>query len=995
MKLADVLNLNNEIESLDLITEFFDRAITQYEFEAALDKYLKIIILNDLKEFGLNESLILLKRVINQNPTKYRSNIYYQIIKLAIDLERYQLAREYISLRKDVLKELDSYLILIDEYYLYKAQGLNTYDILVKLKYEVIPLEVKIFVNEQLLNYYINELDYKQAIRTLLELKEDTLNNKYSNLIVKMKYLMKDYSGVIKDSELLIYQTTADLYTVAYYIASLRELKEYQKASNLEIEYEKSFENSNDEKLKAFAYSEIIKLYEEFYNKPSITEYKNKLSKLPKPKEEKVKEAVVLKEKTVVKPIKTTKLVSHAKYLEHFEYINDWLIFSNNLKTDLSFREYLRTLFIEISRKVNFFEAVIYLNDEQDSNLYHYKNERLYDKKILNHTLAETIFDTLLKEKKDYFGLVESLIDNKDILTSKVFNEDIKYLYSFYIEDNFLISFYIKEELKDYALFYELFKGIKTIINLRVLSLSNNKLLISEAKYLHHLINNEVMPMRVMNEVSISLNKTAQLLFKIDNKKPLELFLRDLSLTDSKMYEDAIKRLYNYPNETKVIKYQYQDLTIKEYLFAYKHLGKINIISYFVDISKSSNLENSLIEEVRLDKNTKLLSRSSLEKDFSELIKDKKTFMLVELDTKIEDVYGHTKTMDFFAEFASFNLKHFKNNVYRYDFNKVLIALDFNDIRAVNNQVNDYLLVVNHLNSNVLKYEKFLVNIATLRYPVVTTDKNILTVFKYLDLTLIKAKNERRLHLDFTYSIYEEEVYEQEVIDYLNVAIEEKQLSITFNQVIDLENNVVKEYMSELILPTVNISSTYLTKIAKKRNKLTELEYFHIELVMSFLKSLQDQTNHLINVSIPISIETFNESDFDQFLVQTLKKYNVRASFIKLVIKGKLTQSSGLDKALKLMRFGVKLDTDDINVLLSSDFSALHQKVNVQNKKWKLYLKTLNESLRSLNIDLIITNVNLSSERAELKGLGINLITGNLYKKVNPESILKQIKDKI
>ena len=994
VQLADILNLNNDTESLNSITEFFDNAITQYEFEAALDKYLKIVIINDLKEFGLNEALILLKRVIDQNPTKYRSNIYYQIILLAIDLERYELAKKYILLRKDVLKELDSYLVLIDEYYLYKAQGLNTYDILIKLKYEVIPQDVKVFVNEQLLNYYIKELEYEHAIRTLTELKEDTLNNKYSNKIIEIKYLMKDYISVVKDTETLIYESTANLYTIAYYISALRELKEYQKASNLEVEYEKSFENSDDDTLKTFIYSEIIKLYEEFYNKPSITEYKNKLSKITKQK--KVEEVVLVeKQKTIVKPIKTTTLVSHAKYLEHFEYVNDWLIYSSNLKTELTFREYLRTLFIEISTKVNFFEAVIYLNDENDSNLYHYKNERLYDKRIINHTLSETVFETLIKDKKDYFGLVSSLINNKDILTNKTFSTDFKYLYSFYINDDFLITFYIKEELKDYALFYELFKGIKTIINLRVINLDNNKNLISEAKYLHHLINNEVMPMRIITDTNITYNKTSLKLFNIDNKMPLELFLRDLSLTDSKMYEEALKRLYNYPNETKVIKYMYQDLMILEYIFAYKHLGSINLISFFIDITKSSNLTNTLKEEILLDKNTKLLSRNTLENDFKELIKDKKTFMLVELDTKIEDVYGFTKAMDFFAEFASFNLKHFQVNVYRYDFNKVLIALDFNDIRAVNNQVNDYLLVVNHLNSNILKYEKFLVNIATLRYPVVTSDKNVLTVFKYLDLTLIKAKQENKRHLDFTYSIYEEEVYEQEVIDYLNVAIEERQLSINFAQIIDLENNVVKEYLSELVLPTVNISSNYLTKIAKKRNKLSDLEYFHIELVISFLKSLQDETNHLINVSIPISIETFNESDFDQYLVQTLKKYNIRASFIKLVINGKLTQNSGLDKALKLMRFGIKLDTNNINVLLSSDFSSLHQKVNIQNKKWKLYLKTLNETLRNEKIDLIITDVNLTTERNELKSLGINLITGNLYKKVSPENILKQIKDKI
>lgn len=994
MTISEILKLNNDIDNLNIIIDFFDNSLSLNDYEQALNKYLTICEANSLDELALREGSKLLDQIIDQTPAKSRDLIYQKLFKAALNLSEFEKASKFINLRMSVLPEMSSYLTLIDKYHLDTKLGLNTYDLLNELKKEVIPLDVKVFVNEEILKYLIENELFDDAIKILFELKEDTLNFKYDYQLIKTYYQMKDYQRVINLSEQLIESSDANLESVVYYLAALRETNEFLKAENIESEYEVAFDNSSDLDLKVFAYEEIIKLYQKHYNKPSIDAYKNKLSKITRTSSKpKVKETIIVKPE--VKEIKTTKLISHAKYLEHFEFINDWLVFSANLKASLSFREYLRTLFIEITSRVNLKEVIVYLDSSEDSNLFNYKNGRLYDKRIIKERLETTIFKQMIEDKKHLFGTPNNLLYSKDILTGANYSDDIKFVYGFYVSENFLISFYLDEEISDAAIYYELLLGIKTIINLRVLTLENQAGLIGDSKYLTSLLNNPIMPIRRLTNHELTYNEQAQKLFKIDRKYLLELWLRELSLVDAKMYEDTLNRLFNYPNESKIIKYQYQNLIILEYLYAYKVLDTTEIISFFIDITNSFKSEEALKQQVLYDSDTKLFSLNTFVNDFKELKNNKLTLMLIELDTSLKDIYGQNRTIKFFSEFAGNALKHFSDfKLYRYDFNKILVTLNVNDIRTINKIVDEYFIVFNHIDSHILKFEKFKTRVATLRYPVVSVDSNLDNLLKYLDLSLIKVRNEKKAHLDFTYSIYEEEVFEQQVIDYLNSAIENRQLEITFKQIIDLSENVVYQYLSDLLLPTINIDSSYVRRIAKKRGKLEELEYFHLELVLSFLRHLEDETKHLINISIPISQETFLKSDFEGYLIQTLKKYNISAKIIKLVIDGKLTDQTSLLKATRLIKYGVKLDTTKVSAALSADFSAVHLPLNLSTKKWISYVKNLNQNLDELNIKLIVTNVSSANDRSELKNLGVNYISGPLYKSVSPEAIIKQIKDR-
>ena len=993
MELADILKLKNEPESLNVISDYLTKPLVQFEYERAVLSYVKIANHLELFDLSIKEGSKYLKTIEERKATKYRADIYYNLFKAALSTKKYDLSLTFLKKRRELLPQLEQYKSLIDELERLKALNEDYLDVLLSLKREIIPKDILLFVNEELYKYYFNKKEYQNCEEILNELYELTLNNKYSNELIKLTYLQEKYELVITKSEDLIENNANDLYTIIYYISSLRITKKHRKANTIEAEYEKAIDNSSDENFKLFAYNEIIKLYEEQNSQVSIGLYQDKLKTIKKQVKTKPKEQV--KEVIKVTEIKTSQVLRDAKYIEYFSWIKEWLVYSKSIKLNEPFREYLRKLFIEIDKKISFEDVVIYANNFFESNLYHYKKGRLYDKKVIDFYIENTIISEVLQSKKAVFGIPEYLKTTKNILTQKPIEDEIKYLYGIYINKDAAIAFNLDEAIKDPGLIYELLSGIATIINLRLLDEIDNKRLNNESKYLDNIINNPIMPMRRMTVGRSLYNDKAVELFNIDNKLHIELFLREVELEDAKNYQKVIERLFSYPNETNIIKYSFQDLIIIEYLFAVKLNEEVTIFSYFIDATKNYETEEKLTMKANYDSETGLKNKNCFEENTNKYFNEKTTFVLIELNESIRNIYGNERLNKFFIEFSQATKKHFnENEIYRYDFNQLLLVLNYNDVRTVNNTLNNYFNVINHLDSNILKYEPFNANAGVLRYPVVTTEKNLDKIYRYLDIALNKAKLLKKDYIDFTFRYYEEDVFEQEVIDYLNEAIENKKLSIRFKQIINLEHNRVANYESEIYLPNLKIDSKYLINIAKKRNKLIDLEYYHLELVASFLHEIDKVTNYLINIILPISAETFLSNEFENHFTATLKKYKIPAEFIKVLCDIKLTKQKDIAKAQKLINYGITLETTNIDTILNADFKSLH--LNYQsNGKWRNYLEITNQMLIDNNLSLTIRDVNKPEIREQLRKIGINYIEGEIYRKISAEDLMNQIKGNI
>lgn len=996
MTINDILKLEHTHESLNVINAFLNMPISQIDYETSILKYLEITDELKLYELGLKEAKSFLVTVELNKPTNKRVLIYKYLFEFSLYSNLYNEALNYLNLRKELLPHMEKYQSLLDELKYNKALNLSYYEILIKLKQDIIPNEIKIFVNEEIYLYHFSNQEYDECIKVVTELYDETLNKKYENLLIKLLYLNEQYEKVVLKSSFLIDENNQSIETIIYLISALRMQKKYRRASSIEAEYEHIIDNSNDLLVKEFAYEEIIKLYETMANQLSVDLYKSKLQKVKRQLRNTKEPKEAVKEEIIIKEIETKKLLSDANYLKHFSWIDEWLHFSHDLDLNIFFREYLRTLFIEIDKKIKFQDIIVYNNlVSDDSNYYHYKKERLYDKKVTNFYIENTIISETISNQTAIFGTFDQLNFTKDIITQKDIKDDFQYIYSIYLNDDLVICFYFDEVIKDQGLYFELLKGIGTIINLRIIDQSKNLHLKAETKYFQELIDNKVMPMRKMTLGKSYYNKVAQELFKIDYNKHLELFLRDVDLEDSKLLNDKIKRIFNYPNETAVIKYKYQDLVILEYLYAINIDNEITIFSNFINLTESFKLEQNLLNKATNDLETGLLNKNSLLTNFKNYLNDKTTLVLIDLNTDIKEVYGVEKTNQYFIEFANITKKHFnESDCYRYNYNQLIVVLNNNDIRRINNIMNDYFIVINNLKSNVLKHEDFKVSSGFIRYPVTTTETNVNKVFKYLDVALAEAKRKNINYADFTYSLYEQDVYEQEVINYLNEAIENKKINLRFKQIINLDRNTILNYESELYLANINIDFRYLLNIAKKRNKLIDLEYFHIEVVASFLNEIFSETGYYVNVLIKLSKETFFEPDFLDYLTLIFKKYKVPLKHIKILCDFEITRQRDLVVAEKVIKYGIKIETTNMDTLLNLNVDALH--LNYKDSvKHRNYYKAINEYLTSLNTILIIKNVSKTEVRTTLKKLDITYIEGSIYKRLESMELINQIKANI
>ena len=236
-------------------------------------------------------------------------------------------------------------------------------------------------------------------------------------------------------------------------------------------------------------------------------------------------------------------------------------------------------------------------------------------------------------------------------------------------------------------------------------------------------------------------------------------------------------------------------------------------------------------------------------------------------------------------------------------------------------------------------------------------------------------------------------MFEQQVIDHLNVAIEEKALGLMFNQITDIKKNRVWQYESDLILFNLSIDSKYLTRIAKKRNRLVELERFHIKKVCEFLVELEKQTERLIKLTIPLSKETFLDPTFNSYILGLLKDYGIPHEFIRIKFDMDLRANQYATQIQELIDHGISIDTTSIDMALVYPFHALHVELKKESIKWNSYLSHIKTMLESFQMALVVRNVKTKEQKESLERLGIQYIQGSIYKELPAPILIQKIKE--
>jgi EAL domain-containing protein (putative c-di-GMP-specific phosphodiesterase class I)/GGDEF domain-containing protein len=995
MRLSDVLKLTKQPHSLSIIKDFLEQPLSHTDYQAAFSHYFDIAIELELYDMVFEEGEKIFKEISNQAETPYFEKILRHLINAAIHLEKYDEAKKYIELRKQALPILKQYLGILDEIKYKQALQLPYLNDVLKVLTDVIPDQTKIYCHQELYKLYKNDHQYEMALNSLYELYNFDLKSMYINEELRLLFLLERYDETISKSLEELKHNKKNTEAVICLLEAYLKKHDFHKASTLEAEYEEQIDSESDE-LKKKAYEIIINLYHQMDNKPSLDLYQRKLKSLQKVIDKKIKSEPEQKPEIVYVEKVESKKVSHENIFKHLEIGHELLQFSHLIDDKLLLRDYLRVFFMHVDAFIQVKEYVIYLKDESP-NFFHYKKERLYDKTIATTFLEDTAINQTLISGDEVIEDTKTIRWPKNVITQKDFENDISFVFTYPLGDEGVLTIHLEEEIKDPGKYYDLFKLMSAILYAHILDEKKLTKLKKQNRYYSQVLNAPIIAYRELTDTKSTYNDEAMELFHVDKHHHLELFLRDMSYEHVHRYKEIVQRLLNKSGESQEILYRYQEKDILEKLYSLKTGDENIVMSLFFDQTKEVNQTKDLIEKATVDPETGLSNDYALTNDLEDLLKDKASLLLIDLDQNLKHIYGSEKITHYFKEFAQ-NTKKFFNDgtTYRCDFNQLLVIIPFNDIRSVTKIVKDYFKYLEQYESKILKYEKFSANMGILRYPVVTVEKQKDKLMRYLDIALERAKRDKEdKYVFFVYRDYEDELFEQQVIDHLNVAIETKNLGLIFNQITDIKKNRVWQYESELALFNLAIDSKYLTTIARKRNRLVDLERFHIKKVCEFLVELEKSTERLIKLTIPISKETFLDPTFNPYLLGLFKQYGIPAEFIRLKCDMDLRASHYSTQIQELIDHGISLDTTSLEMALSYPFHAVHIDIKKESLKWNSYLHKIKELLEGFQMALVIRGVKTKDQKEALERLGIMYVEGQIYKQLPAPTLIKKIKESL
>lgn len=997
MRLADVLNLEKEADSLPLIKDYLSSSLTNLEYQAAFNYYLEIAMSLELFEYVSDEGKRVFSLIENQSQSMYYEKILSHLIQASLALGHLDEAKKYIDQRKRALPVVNQYLGLLDEIALKKALHEPYKEQLLRLLSDVIPDSVKIECHESLLAIYRDENQYHEALAEIEELYRFDLKYKYMYDELDILIHLEKYDEAKKKALAALKTNKRDI-KIVYVLLNIYYLTEdYLKAANLEAEYEEFFE-AEDETVRKKIYMLLVELYKKIDNKPSLTLYKNRLKnlnrKLTRQSKKVEQQPEQAKKVVVVEKTSDHKRVSKA-FKKHLDDAIHLIEYAHLIDEKLPLREFLRQFFIETEKAISAQAFAIYLN-QPTNNFFFYKKERLYDKTYTKMQVDNTYIQDVLSGK-ELFEQTAKMKWQKDIITGKPYDDQVGFVYALPIGDEGVFVCHLTEILEDPAVYYDLLKLISAILFAHVIDEKRLKKLKSTNQFHTHVIQSPIFAYRQMTQTQSTFNDQAMKLFNIEKHHHFELFLRDVSYEYVRQYKDIVQSLFAKPGKSEQFLYTYQGKHILEKMYSILYQDDVTIISIFLDQTKDIEQAKSLVLKATVDPETNLANRHAFADAFDQYLDQKVSFCLIEFQDDLKHIYGLEQMALFFKEFSQVTKKHFHDaETYRFDFNQLMVVLSFNDIRRVTKSVKQYMRMIEQYQSNILPHETYHVSMGVLRYPVVTVEKHHDKLLRFFDIALENAKRNHDEHVSyFVFKDYENELFEQQVIDYLNQAIETKDIGLVFNQIIDLKSNIVWQYESELVLTNLVIDAKYLLKIAKKRHRLVELERFHIKQVCEFLLELEKETARLIKVTIPISKETFSDPSFNPFILGTLKQYGIPYEFIRLKCQAQLKPHQHRHQVQELVDHGIGMDTTHLETAVFYPFHALHETFLKADEKYGVYLSQLQQLTASYHMAFIIRNVKTKEQKEWLLRLGIQYMQGHMYKPLPAPVLFRKIKDSL
>ena len=967
--------------------------------ETLSEDYIDVLIHLANIIYELNDNVLAYKILYEMIGTLNFQNdlkLYDAIINLKYLDEDYKEVLALIEKEKALISEKDYYIRLIEYYEKLEDDNnlikvLNTY-----LTFDIEPKTRIIYIKKLLLCYYkINDYyNFKLKKDSLMSL---ALNNGDKNDIILAKYYeclclehdKKDQEALTILNELLSGDNASgellDKIVILKLDILVSRLKEFRQATIFEAKYNELIDDMPV--YLALKYVSLcITLYQELGNSFNVNIYQNRyqlleLQNVKKPKEARkyqhlnydllflkrdektndiqeeleidinVEEKETKKEKEKIEEPKEIKFSIDKK---KDAILNLDLLFEElNLKK-YSKREYLRHFFLYLSEIVSFKEAYILIFNEQ----YHYKKERLYDKK---NDLTNTILLDTYSKMKDYsisntketsYKSLLKGIPYKDLDTYKLISISSKYGAVVFN----LSSIILLEDIKYFVL-----KLALRYLDIYLYNLEQEQNIKDDYDMIIKLLDEKAIGYYKLEDRYVTLSNNLAKILKMNNKVMLDEYMTTIENNYVSLYMKDINDL--------VFKYKNIDNYSHEYRIKTEN-------GYFGLILKKKAEDN---KNLRIDSSTKLYNKAYLSQYYDSKLKDiifGIGIFKIQNIKYYEELYG----LDFTFEIDSFVGRFLKE---KEDIGLTFFKLEDFKYIVVFENLKDRRTILKYLEEMVSNLEKAIHELNT------RVDLDIRCAYLRTNMAAFKSLDDIISNLYYSLSsdkkvvIYNKNdvndlVFANNLTTYISESIDANTLKINYSQVINYQNKNIKYLIARLNLNNLDVSLDTLNDVIKKRDLVVLTEKYLLHRGIFELSEIKNKKKYFLPFLFKISYETLVFPSFVSYLKEQTSFFKTPISVIQIYYDGILDQNS--IKVLKeLAKLNVRIVTSDLNMLRFVKIATLFYQ---NSSDEDLLIKDLFSYLENRQIEMAITDIKAEADVSKYALIGVKYYSGQIYNRL-------------
>ena len=793
----------------------------------------------------------------------------------------------------------------------------------------------------------------------------------------------------------------------------LVSLNEYRRASIFEAEYEYEIEEAELDTKINFAKQCVI-LYEALNNRFNKSNYEERYQNLllekekqekatEKPKKGKtskhtielnfIKNQTKLTQVTIDKPKNEVKTnIIHRDEATMVESGSTLVAIADefmklNKQVFSQFRDYLRQFFMILNKLANFEEAYL-LTKNNKYHGYHYKKERLYDKKSDTLSLNDTILLDVIDFNEEIIVAESNKTTYVNIVTNKLYlDEENQSLICFPLTKAALLFSSKSMDLLTTKLNYEILKMAVAYLELKWNSEQNELYLLKKHHDYTFMVEHIVSGYKKQIDNYVYLSERACEMFSSMAAISINEFYNYIVTKDLFEYRKTIEDLLSGKVTEASVRFS-SDRT-GEILY-YQEDFKIDsdgvILSVINDITKKVKEEENAVFMAHYDPVSGAYNKSKLVYDLDELIKINK-FSLLAFNVvgfkNYSDIYGYDFADQLIFAIGKYLKQYDKNyRVYHFDGDKFIVAItNANDKRAM---IKTARLISEFLNKK-LKELNYRLNIyfevGILRYPTDTTETSPTKLIDFTLSALSSAHNNLITGSIACYSKedYKKQFFQSQLLTHISEAIDNNHLLLNYQQVVDVGMNSCDHYYVSLNLSNYSVDEQLIYEILKKRNMVKIIERYMIHRGLYELSEIYKATKLYINLSFKVSMETLLDETFKDYLLEQIKFFNIPKTAITICYNGEITNN--VFEVLKSLNINqIPLASRNVELLkqfpLYYYYYKLPKDIKVLENDFIISIKDICDKR---SIRFVLDNVNNKELIAHFAQCGISLYSGKVY----------------